>query len=42
MLEPISLHAARIFESHSAALVDLCTESKELGHDMLWQGAPGA
>jgi hypothetical protein len=33
-------HADRTFKEKFSALGTLCTESKELGYDMLWQGAP--
>ncbi len=31
-------HADNLFKSKFSALAELCTESKELGYDMLWQG----
>ena len=31
-------HADRLFKSKFSALAELCTDSKELGYDMLWQG----
>lgn len=31
-------HADATFKSKFAALVELCTDSKELGYEMLWQG----
>ena len=33
-------HADQTFHSKFEALVAMCTESKELGYEMLWQGAP--
>lgn len=33
-------HADEVFRVRFAALGRLCTDSKELGYDMLWQGAP--
>lgn len=33
-------HADKVFKEKFAALAKLCVESKELGYDMLWQGAP--
>ncbi len=33
-------HADKIFTSKFEELAKMCTESKELGYDMLWQGAP--
>jgi hypothetical protein len=35
-------HADEVFNNKFAALVSMCSETKELGYDMLWQGAPGA
>ena len=32
-------HADKVFKEKFAALAKLCVESKELGYDMLWQGA---
>ncbi|OIQ96985.1 hypothetical protein GALL_210520 [mine drainage metagenome] len=32
-------HADKAFREKFAALAKLCVESKELGYDMLWQGA---
>lgn len=31
-------HADSTFKSKFAALAELCTDSKELGYEMLWQG----
>jgi len=31
-------HADEIFNAKFAALAEMCTESKELGYEMLWQG----
>jgi hypothetical protein len=33
-------HADKAFKDKFAALAKLCVESKELGYNMLWQGAP--
>jgi len=33
-------HADKAFKDKFEALGQLCTDSKELGYDMLWQGAP--
>lgn len=33
-------HADAAFKDKFAALAQYCTESKELGYDMLWQGEP--
>ena len=33
-------HADTVFRAKFAALATLSTDSKELGYDMLWQGAP--
>ena len=33
-------HADTVFKAKFAALAQYCTESKELGYDMLWQGEP--
>ncbi|MBA5866091.1 MAG: hypothetical protein GDA67_05260 [Nitrospira sp. CR1.3] len=33
-------HADQVFNSKFAALLSMCSETKELGYDMLWQGAP--
>jgi hypothetical protein len=35
-------HADTVFKAKFAALAELCTDSKELGYDMLWQGEPEA
>jgi hypothetical protein len=35
-------HADTAFKEKFGALAAMCTESKELGYDMLWQGAPEA
>lgn len=35
-------HADHIFHTKFAALASLCSDTKELGYDMLWQGAAGA
>ncbi|MET0514277.1 MAG: hypothetical protein ABW047_02975 [Nitrospiraceae bacterium] len=32
-------HADRVFSSKFASLAAMCLETKELGYDMLWQGA---
>ena len=33
-------HADAIFKAKFGALAAMCTETKELGYDMLWQGEP--
>lgn len=33
-------HADEVFKDKFSALGKLCTDSKELGYDMLWQGVP--
>jgi hypothetical protein len=33
-------HADRAFRDKFAALAVLCTDTRELGYEMLWQGAP--
>jgi hypothetical protein len=33
-------HADAIFNNKFEALAKMCTETKELGYDMLWQGMP--
>ena len=33
-------HADQTFTSKFEELAKMCSESKELGYDMLWQGAP--
>ena len=33
-------HADKVFQERFAALSQMCTESRELGYDMLWQGTP--
>jgi len=33
-------HADKIFTSKFEVLATMCSETKELGYDMLWQGAP--
>ena len=35
-------HADQIFSSKFEVLAKMCTETKELGYDMLWQGMPEA
>ena len=35
-------HADRVFNEKFSALGTLCSESQELGYEMLWQGAPDA
>jgi hypothetical protein len=32
-------HADEIFRARFSAVAEMCTESKELGYEMLWQGA---
>lgn len=34
-------HADKIFSNKFEALGQMCSETKELGYDMLWQGAAG-
>jgi len=34
-------HANALFTEKFANLAKLCSETKELGYEMLWQGAPG-
>jgi hypothetical protein len=33
-------HADHTFKEKFSALGEMCTDSKELGYDMLWQGVP--
>jgi hypothetical protein len=33
-------HADETFKAKFSALCEMCTGSKELGYDMLWQGEP--
>ena len=33
-------HADKIFSSKFEVLATMCSETRELGYDMLWQGAP--
>lgn len=33
-------HADKVFKEKFSALDKLCTDSKEFGYDMLWQGVP--
>ena len=35
-------HADETFKSRFSALAEMCTDSKELGYEMLWQGKPEA
>jgi len=35
-------HADEIFKAKFSAMAEMCTESKELGYEMLWQGAAEA
>ena len=35
-------HADEAFKSRFSALAVMCTDSKELGYEMLWQGKPEA
>ena len=35
-------HANEIFANKFAALAAMCSDTKELGYDMLWQGAAGS
>ena len=32
-------HADETFRAKFGALAEMCTDSKELGYDLLWQGA---
>lgn len=34
-------HADALFKSRFSALAEMCSDSKELGYDMLWQGEAG-
>lgn len=33
-------HADQVFKDRFSALASMCTESHELGYEMLWQGGP--
>ncbi|CAG0939077.1 hypothetical protein GALLN_00463 [Gallionellaceae bacterium] len=33
-------HADEVFKAKFSAVGEMCTDSKELGYDMLWQGVP--
>ncbi|MFA7268983.1 MAG: hypothetical protein WC073_06540 [Sterolibacterium sp.] len=33
-------HADEIFKAKFSALAEMCSDSKELGYEMLWQGEP--
>lgn len=33
-------HADQVFKDRFSALASMCTESRELGYEMLWQGGP--
>ncbi len=33
-------HADRVFKEKFAALAEFCTDTYEIGYEMLWQGAP--
>ncbi|MDH4247932.1 MAG: hypothetical protein OEW39_08950 [Deltaproteobacteria bacterium] len=33
-------HADKLFKEKFSALAQLCSETKELGYELLWQGAP--
>jgi heme-degrading monooxygenase HmoA len=35
-------HADAIFKASFAALAEMCTDSQELGYEMMWQGAADA
>jgi len=35
-------HADEVFNNKFAALAAMCSDTKELGYDMLWQGAAGS
>jgi len=34
-------HADSVFLEKFSALKDMCTDTKELGYELLWQGTPG-
>ncbi len=40
--EHVRSHADEIFTNKIAALVAMCSDTKELGYDMLWQGEAGS
>ena len=33
-------HADQVFQTRFDAMLEMCSDTKELGYDMLWQGAP--
>jgi len=33
-------HADSVFKARFSALAEMCSDTRELGYDMLWQGAP--
>jgi hypothetical protein len=33
-------HADTVFKAKFSAVAEMCSDSKELGYDVLWQGAP--
>lgn len=35
-------HADEVFNKKFAALAGMCSDTQELGYDMLWQGAPAS
>lgn len=35
-------HADKIFKDKFCQLATMCSDSQELGYEMLWQGAPGS
>jgi hypothetical protein len=35
-------HADSLFRARFAAVAEMCSDSKELGYDLLWQGEPEA
>ena len=35
-------HADKVFKEKFSELAEMCTETKELGYEMLWQGVPEA
>ena len=35
-------HADKVFKDKFGALATMCSESRELGYEMLWQGSPDA
>ena len=35
-------HGDALFNAKFSALIEMCSDSRELGYDMLWQGAAGS